>query len=249
MANADLPIPNLFLAALPEDDLNRLRPHLEVMEMPLRKILFEMGQPMPHLYFPDGGMISLLIPLEDGALLEVGVVGKEGFAGLAALLGAETAVHTSMVQLPGTGARIKTDIVRQEMQRSPALLSQVLRYAQALHVQVSQTAVCNVHHTLQERLARWLLMAHDRAASDTLALTQEFLSMMLGVRRPGVTVAATILQQTGAISYTRGRITVLDRKRLEETSCECYNMVKEQFDQLFGSTQVSQGAGAPPEGH
>jgi CRP-like cAMP-binding protein len=248
MANAHLPIPNLFLAALPEDALNRLRPHLEVMEMPLRKILFEMGQPMPHLYFPDSGMISLLIPLEDGALLEVGVVGKEGFAGLAALFGAETAVHTSMVQLPGTGARIKTDIVRQEMQRSPALLSQVLRYAQALHVQVSQTAVCNVHHTLQERLARWLLMAHDRAASDTLALTQEFLSMMLGVRRPGVTVAATILQQTGAIFYTRGRIAVLDRTRLEAASCECYGMVKEQLDQLLGSTQVLHGAGAPPEG-
>ena len=249
MANAHLPIPNLFLAALPKDDLNRLRPHLEVMEMPVRKILFETGQPIPHLYFPNSGMISLLIPLEDGALLEVGVVGKEGFAGLAALLGAETAAHTSMVQMPGTGARIKTDIMRQKMQRSPALLSRVLRYAQALHVQVSQTAVCNVHHNLQERLARWLLMAHDRAASETLPLTQEFISMMLGVRRPGVTVAATILQQTGAISYTRGRITVLDRKRLEETSCECYNMVKEQFDQLFGSIQVSQGAGAPPEGH
>jgi CRP-like cAMP-binding protein len=169
MANADLPIPNLFLAALPEDDLNRLRPHLELMEMPLRKILFETGQPIPHLYFPNSGMISLLIPLEDGALLEVGVVGKEGFAGLAALLGAETAAHTSMVQLPGTGARIQTDILRQEMQRSPALLSRVLRYAQALQGQVSQTAVCNVHHNLQERLARWLLMAHDRkrdAAAD-----------------------------------------------------------------------------------
>jgi CRP-like cAMP-binding protein len=239
MANAHLPIPNLFLAALPEDALNRLRPHLEVMEMPLRKILFEMGQPMPHLYFPDSGMISLLIPLEDGALIEVGVVGKEGFAGLAALLGAETAVHTSMVQLPGTGARIKTDTVRQEMQRSPALLSRVLRYAQALQVQVSQTAVCNVHHNLQERLARWLLMAHDRAASDTLPLTQEFLSMMLGVRRPGVTVAATILQQTGAISYTRGRIAVLDRARLEAASCECYGMVQEQFSQLLGRPQHS----------
>ena len=207
--------------------------------MPLRKILFEMGQPMPHLYFPDGGMISLLIPLEDGALIEVGVVGKEGFAGLAALFGAETAVHTSMVQLPGTGARIKTDTVRQEMQRSPALLSRVLRYAQALQGQVSQTAVCNVHHNLQERLARWLLMAHDRAASDTLPLTQEFLSMMLGVRRPGVTVAATILQQTGAISYTRGRIAVLDRARLEAASCECYGMVQVQFNQLLGRPQHS----------
>jgi CRP-like cAMP-binding protein len=144
-----------------------------------------------------------------------------------------------MVQLPGTGARIQTDIVRQEMQRSPALLSQVLRYAQALHVQVSQTAVCNVHHTLQERLARWLLMAHDRAASDTLPLTQEFLSMMLGVRRPGVTVAATILQQTGAISYTRGRIAVLDRARLEAASCECYGMVQVQFNQLLGRPQHS----------
>jgi len=230
----DLPVPNRFLAALPQDDLKRLRPHLETVDAPLRKILFEMGEPIPYLYFPDGGMTSLLIRLGDGAFIEVGVVGKEGFAGLPAVLGSKTAPHTSMIQIPGKIGRIRTSIVLEEMQRSPALLAQVHHYAQALYGQISQTAVCNVHHNLQERLARWLLMAHDRAESDVLPLTQEFLSMMLAVRRPGVTTAAHILQQTGAISYHRGSITVLDRERLEEAACECYDMVKEQFDQLLG---------------
>jgi CRP-like cAMP-binding protein len=229
-----LPIPNLFLAALPQDVFNALRPHLETVDGPLRRTLYRMGEPITHLYFPDGGMTSLVIPLEDGAMIEVGVVGKEGFAGLPALFGAEAAPHESMVQMPGKFARIRTDIVREEMRRSPALLERVLRYAQALNGQISQTAVCNVHHSLPERLARWLLMAHDRAETDELPLTQEFLSIMLGVRRPGVSSAAHILQQTGAVSYHRGRITVLDRERLEEAACECYGMVKQQFDQLLG---------------
>ena len=229
-----LPIPNLFLAALPPDDLKRLRPHFQMADEPLGKVLIEMGDPMPYLYFPDGGMTSLLIRLEDGAAIEVGVVGKEGFAGLPALLGATKAPHENMVQLPGTFARIKTGIVLVEMRRSPALLDRVLRYAQAMYGQIAQTAVCNVHHTLPERLARWLLMAHDRAETDQLPLTQEFLSIMLAVRRPGVSIAANILQQTGAIAYHRGRITVLDRERLEQAACECYGMAKEQFDHLLG---------------
>ena len=235
MASIGLPIPNLFLASLPQEDYDRLRPHLELVDLPLRRILFEMGQPIEHCYFNDGGMTSLLIRLEDGALIETGVVGKEGFAGLAALMGAETAAaHTSMTQMPGKGVRIKSSILREEMLRSPALLDRVLRYAQALNVQISQTAACNAHHELQERLARWLLMAHDRAEDDVLPLTQEFISMMLAVRRPGVTVTARALQNTGAIEYDRGRITVLDRARLEEASCECYAIVRQQFQQLLG---------------
>ena len=230
----DLPIPNRFLAALPLDDLKRLRPHFQMADEPLGKVLIEMGEPMPYLYFPDGGMMSLMIRLEDGAAIEVGVVGKEGFAGLPALLGSTKAPHESMVQMPGKFGRIRTAIVVEEMRRSPALLDRVLRYAQAMYGQIAQTAVCNVHHTLPERLARWLLMAHDRAETDQLPLTQEFLSIMLAVRRPGVSIAANTLQQTGAIAYHRGRITVLDRERLEQAACECYGMAKEQFDHLLG---------------
>jgi CRP-like cAMP-binding protein len=235
MAGIGLPIPNLFLASLPQEDYDCLRLHLEGVELPLRRILYQMEQPIQHCYFNDGGMTSLLIRLEDGALIEAGVVGKEGFAGLAALMGAETAAaHTGMIQMPGMGVRIKAGILRQEMLRRPALLDRVLRYAQALNMQISQTAACNAHHDLPERLARWLLMAHDRAEDDVLPLTQEFIAMMLAVRRPGVTVAARSLQGTGAIEYDRGRITVLDRRRLEEVSCACYGIVRKQFQRLLG---------------
>jgi CRP-like cAMP-binding protein len=198
-------------------------------------ILVEMGQPIEHCYFTDGGMTSLVIRLEDGALIEAGIVGKEGFSGLPALMGAGTASpHTNMVQMPGVGARLKASVLREAMLRSPALLDRVLVYSQALNIQISQTAVCNAHHDLNERLARWLLMAHDRADGNVLPLTQEFISIMLAVRRPGVTVAARSLQNTGAIHYERGRIHVLDRERLEEISCECYGIVREQFQRLLG---------------
>jgi CRP-like cAMP-binding protein len=232
---SDPPVSNLFLASLPPEELDRLRPHLEPVNLPLRQILYEMGQPIEHCTFIDGGMVSLLIRLEDGAMIEAGVVGKEGVVGVAALMGgADAAPHTSMVQMPGAGMRIRSGLLREAMLRSPALLDRVLRYSQALHVQISQTAACNARHDLLERLARWLLMAHDRAEGDVLPLTQEFISMMLAVRRPGVTVAARSLQATGAIDYDRGRITVLDRRRLEEASCECYGVVKQQVDRLLG---------------
>jgi CRP-like cAMP-binding protein len=230
---SDLPVPNLFLASLPQEDYERLRPHFERVTLPSRMILYEMGQPIEHCTFTDGGMTSLIIRFEDGTSVEAGVVGKEGFAGISALMGAETAGHTSMIQMPGVGARIKPGILREAMLKSPALLDRVLRYSQALNMQISQTAACNAHHELQERLARWLLMAHDRAESDALPLTQEFLSIMLAVRRPGVTIAARSLQGTGAIEYERGRIVVRDRRRLEEASCECYGIVRGQYQQLM----------------
>jgi CRP-like cAMP-binding protein len=230
----DLPIPNLFLAALPQDDYDRLHPHLEPVKLPLRRILFEAGRPIDYCYFTDGGMSSLLITLEDGAMIEAGVVGKEGFAGISAVMGAPTAYLTAMTQMPGIGVRLKPALLREAMLANPAVLDLVLRYSQAFNIQISQTAVCNARHDLQERLARWLLMAHDRAEDDVLPLTQEFISMMLGVRRPGVTVAARSLQQTGAIHYERGRITVLDRERLEEVSCECYAAVRKKFEELLG---------------
>jgi CRP-like cAMP-binding protein len=234
-ATSELPIPNLFLASLSEDDFEALQPHLEKVPLPLRLILHEMGSPIEHCYFTDGGMTSLLIRLEDGASIEAGVVGKEGFAGGAALMGLEdSAPCTSMIQMPGVGLRIAAGVLREEMLRRPGLLDRVLRFTQVLNAQISHTAACNAHHNLQERLARWLLMAHDRAESDTLPLTQEFVSMMLAVRRPGVTVAARSLQVTGAIEYERGRITVLDRERLEEASCECYGIVRGHYRRVLG---------------
>jgi CRP-like cAMP-binding protein len=233
-ATCNLPIPNLFLASLPEDDFEALRPHMEIVRLTSRLILHEMGAPIEHCYFTDGGMTSLLIRLEDGAMIEAGVVGKEGLAGCAALMGMEdSAPQTSMIQMPGTGLRIASNVLRNEMLQRPALLDRVHRFTQALNAQISHTAACNAHHNLQERLARWLLMAHDRAESDALPLTQEFISMMLAVRRPGVTVAARSLQAMGAIEYERGRIIVLDRERLEEASCECYGIVREQYRRVL----------------
>jgi CRP-like cAMP-binding protein len=231
----ELPVPNLFLASLPQDDFEALRPHLERVRLTSGQILHKMGSPIEHCYFTDGGMTSLIVDLEDGAAIEVGVVGKEGFSGGSALMGFGNASPlTSMIQMPGVGVRIAPGILRDEMQRRPALFGAVLRFMQVINIQTSHTAACNAHHNLQERLARWLLMAHDRAESDTLPLTQEFLSIMLAVRRPGVTVAARSLQATGAIDYERGRIFVRDRARLEEASCECYDLVREQYRRILG---------------
>src|SRR4051812_1541053 len=209
--------------------------------LPLRLILHEMRAPIEHCYFTDGGMTSLLINLEDGAMIEAGVVGKEGFAGGAALMGFEdSAPHTSMIQIPGVGLRIAPDVLRAEMLRRPSLLYRVHRFTQLLNIQISHTAACNAHHNLQERLARWLLMAHDRAESDALPLTQEFISMMLAVRRPGVTAAARSLQAIGAINYERGRIVVLDRARLKEAACECYGIVREYYRRMLGWSPAAQ---------
>jgi len=235
MATTNLPVSNLFLASLPATELERLRPHFESVDLPLRQPLFDTDRPIEHCYFLDVGMCSLLVPLEDGAMIEAGVVGREGFAGLPAIVGGEiTAPHTAMIQLPGRGARIGPHHLREAMLRSPEVLDRVLRFSQALSAQLSQTAVCNAHHQLSERLARWLLLAHDRGSGDVLPLTQNFVSMMLAVRRAGVTVTARSLQAAGAIDYERGQITVLDRKRLEEMSCECYEAVREQYRQLLG---------------
>jgi CRP-like cAMP-binding protein len=226
---------------LPQDDFEALRPHFECVRLPLRQILHKMGSPIEHCYFSDGGMISLLIDLEDGASIEAGVIGKEGFAGCAALMGFEDAAPlTSMIQMPGMGLRIVPDILREEMLRRPTLLEKVLRFTQVLNTQISHTAACNAHHNLPERLARWLLMAHDRAESDALPLTQEFISIMLAVRRPGVTVAARTLQAIGAIDYRHGSIAVLDRARLEEASCECYGIVREQYRRILGWPPAAQ---------
>jgi CRP-like cAMP-binding protein len=231
----DLPISNLFLSSLPAQDYEALRPHLEPVTLPSRRILHHMHAPIDHCYFADDGMISLMIQHEDGVNVEAGVVGREGFSGASAMMGFERmAPHTNMVQLPGSGVRIAVDVLHREMLIHPALLQKVMRFVQVLNVQISHTAACNARHTLQERLARWLLLAHDRSLSGELPLTQEFVSIMLGVRRAGVNAAARSLQKTGAIDYERARVVVLDRARLEEMSCECYNVVRRVYNTILG---------------
>ena len=220
---SELPIPNLFLASLPKDDFEALRPHLEKVRLPSREILHEMGTPIEHCYFTDGGMTSLLIRLEDGAMIEAGVVGKEGFAGGPALMGFEGfSPYTSMTQMPGVGLRMAASVLRTEMLRRPTLLDRVHRFSQALNAQISHTAACNAHHNLPERLARWLLMAHDRVDGDELPLTHEFLGLMLGTHRPGVTIALQALEKAGLITTRRSHITIVNRKRLEKSANGAY---------------------------
>jgi CRP-like cAMP-binding protein len=234
-----------FLSSLAPDDRLRLQPHLKPVSLRSRSLLHEIGQPIQHCYFVDHGMVSLLVRMEDGDLIEAGVVGREGMAGLSAVLGADQAQHTAMVQLPGTGVQVPAVVVRDLMLDSPTFLDRVLRFSQALNSQLSQSAACNARHSLPERLARWLLMAHDRAGSDRLELTQEFISMMLAVRRSGVTIAAHTLQATQAIEYHRGSILVRDRQLLEQASCECYEAICRQTRRLLD--WPSERAGSSPD--
>jgi len=234
--NCSLPIYNLFLTSLPQDDLKALEPHFESVRLYSHQKLQQAGAPIEYCYFSNnGGMTSLLIGLEDGSMIEAGVVGKEGFSNGASLMGFETsAPYTTMVQMPGMALRILSKVLHSEMLRRPAVLERVHRFTQLLNVQMAHTAACNARHTIQERLARWLLMAGDRAESATLLLTHEFISMMLAVRRPGVTVAARSLQGKGAINYERGRIIVLDRGLLEGAACECYAVVRRHYERVLG---------------
>lgn len=218
------PFQNRILAELPKADLDRLRPHVEAVELTTKQVVYDVGETINFIYFIEAGMASLVIALEEGSMVEVGVVGREGLAGLPALLGNQPTRHLSLVQLPGSAIRVKAEICRQHMALSPTFGERVLRFAQALQDQVAQTAVCNARHEVQERLARWLLMAHDRAGYDELPLTHEFVATMLGVRRAGVTVAAGLLKMTGAITYTRAKIHINSRQRLEEAACECYRV-------------------------
>ncbi|SDB73843.1 Crp/Fnr family transcriptional regulator [Belnapia rosea] len=229
---------NRLLAALPADDLARLWPRLEAVELPLQKVLHKPGEPIKDVYFPESGWVSMLAYLEDGDAAEVGMAGREGFVGLPVLLGADHDDIEAMVQAPGTALRMGTQAFREELERSPTLRGLLLRYALVHHGQVVRTAACNGRHHIDQRLARWLLMAHDRAEGDEFPMTHEFLSMMLAVRRAGVTTSAGTLQRAGHIQYGRGRITVTDRPGLESVACECYGVVRRSQDSLFG---VSEG--------
>jgi CRP-like cAMP-binding protein len=224
---------NRLIDTLPQDDFDQVIPHLERVSLPIRTVLHQPGRLIGDIYFLTQGMVSVVATLEDGGAVEVGVIGNEGFAGIPALLGAETATHDVYMQIAGVGLQMKTSAMREVMERSPAFRDNLFRFVQFSLTQVSQTAACNVRHSVEQRLARWLLMADDRAAAETLLLTQEFLAIMLGVQRPGVSIAAGTLKQAGVIAYRHGRITIADREALQSASCECYRVVNDEFRRLF----------------
>jgi CRP-like cAMP-binding protein len=227
------PEQNRLLAALPESVLARLQPHLELVHMPLGYVLYESGTKLLNVYFPTTSIVSLLYVMEDGASAEIAVVGKEGILGIALFMGGETTPSRAIVQSAGYGFRLDAQLLKDEFNRAGPLMQLLLRYTQALITQMSQTAVCNRHHSVHQQLCRWLLMSLDRLPSNELSMTQELIANMLGVRREGVTEAAGKLQRAGLILYNRGRITVLDRPGLEAQTCECYNVVKKEFDRLL----------------
>jgi CRP-like cAMP-binding protein len=227
---------NLLLAMLPADDLSSLLPMLTAVDFPLRLQLHPQDDAIKFVYFPTSGMVSLVANLIDGTQAEVGIVGREGMVGSSLLCGIDTPFVESMVQMAGAGLQMNVSDFRGLLESNTPFRSQILRYYEALLAQIMQTAACNGRHGLEQRLARWLLMAHDRTEGDTLHLTQEFIAMMLGVHRPSITITAGILQRAGLIKYAAGQITVLDRPSLEAACCECYDMVKSRHFALLGTT-------------
>ena len=236
IATYDPPDPrqNHLLAALPDADYKRLRPNLESITLPLGAVLYESGGKLGYVYFPTDSIISLLYVMEDGSSAEIAVTGYEGLVGIALFMGGETTPSRAVVQCAGYGYRLRASVLKREFERGGPLQLLLLRYTQALITQMSQTAVCNRHPSVEHQLCRWLLLSLDRVRSNELAMTQELIANMLGVRREGVTEAAGKLQKAGLIHYSRGQITVLDRPQLEAHVCECYAAVKREYARLLG---------------
>jgi CRP-like cAMP-binding protein len=232
------PRTNQLLAALPLAEWQRWQPQLEAVELPLGQVLYESGSTLGHVYFPTTAIVSLLYVMQDGASAEIAVVGREGIVGVALFMGGESTPSRAVVQSAGHGFRLNAKAVKLEFEASPAVMHLLLRYTQALITQMAQTAVCNRHHSLDEQLCRWLLLSLDRLSGSELNMTQELIANMLGVRREGVTEAALKLQKAGLIQYSRGRILVLDRPGLELRSCECYAVVKKEYDRLLPATAL-----------
>jgi len=228
-------VSNQLLARLPHDTLAALLPKFTSIAMESGQGLYRADMPIDAVYFPEAGMISMVANLSDGVQAEVGIVGPEGMLGMPIVSGVDTSYVEAMVQIPGTALRMAERDFRQELERSAPLRSLMLRYSEAMKAQIMQTAACNGRHSLEQRLARWLLMAHDNVEGDALRLTQEFIAMMLGVHRPSITVAAGVLQKAGLIRYGKGIITVHDRVALEAASCECYGAVRKRFSTLLGT--------------
>jgi CRP-like cAMP-binding protein len=227
------PKQNQLLAALPKGETQRWLPHLESVDMPLGSVVYESGGSLSHVYFPTTSIVSLLYVLESGASAEIAVVGNEGIVGVSLFMGGGSTPSRAVVQSAGQGFRLKAALMKVEFDRAGPALHLLLRYTQALITQMAQTAVCNRHHSLDQQLCRWLLLSLDRLQGSELVMTQELIANMLGVRREGVTEGALKLQQAGLIRYARGHITVLDRAALEKRSCECYAVVKKEYDRLL----------------
>ena len=229
------PLQNQLLATLPDAEYQRLEKDLELVHLPLGEVLYESGCKLHYAYFPTNSIVSMLYVLEDGASAEVAIVGNEGLLGIALFMGGETTPSRAVVQSAGWGYRLKAHLIKAEFRRSGPLMNLLLRYTQALITQMTQTAVCNRHHSIEQQLCRWLLLSLDRLTGDSLTMTQDLIANMLGVRREGVTEAAGKLQRAGYIRYSRGHITVLDRPGLEKRVCECYEVVKLEFDRLLSA--------------
>jgi CRP-like cAMP-binding protein len=227
------PTENHLLAALPDVEWQRWQPQLERVEMPLGQVLYESGGTLSHVYFPTTAIVSLLYVMESGASAEIAVVGNEGIVGISLFMGGDSTSSRAVVQSAGQGLRLKAQIMKDDFNRAGPVLHLLLRYTQALITQMAQTAVCNRHHSLDQQLCRWLLLSLDRLQGNELVMTQELIANMLGVRREGVTEGALKLQNAGLIRYARGHISVLDRDGLERRTCECYGVVKKEYDRLL----------------
>ena len=238
MANTRDPKQNHLLAALPQAEWERWLPQLEWVDMPLGHVVYESGGTQSHVYFPTTSIVSLLYVMENGASAEIAVVGNEGVVGISLFMGGESTPSRAVVQSAGHGFRLSSSVIKEEFNRAP-VLHLLLRYTQALITQMAQTAVCNRHHSLDQQLCRWLLLSLDRLNSNELVMTQELIANMLGVRREGVTEGALKLQASGCIRYSRGRITVLDRPALEQRTCECYLVVKREYERLLPGVMAS----------
>jgi CRP-like cAMP-binding protein len=224
---------NHLLGVLPPEQWARWCAQLEWVDMPLGQVLYESGRTLSHVYFPTTAIVSLLYVMENGASAEIAVVGQEGLVGISLFMGGESTPSRAVVQSAGQGYRLRASVVKEEFNRAGPVMHLLLRYTQALITQMAQTAVCNRHHSLDQQLCRWLLLSLDRLDTSELVMTQELIANMLGVRREGVTEGALKLQAAGLIRYARGHITVLDRPGLERRTCECYAVVKKEYDRLL----------------
>jgi len=225
---------NRLLTALPSSEYDRLRPALQEVSFALGQVVYEFGGHLDYVYFPTTAIVSLLYTMENGSTAEMGLTGNDGVVGIALFMGGGTMPNRAVVQSSGGALRMTAKVLQDEFARGGKFQALLLRYTQALITQISQTAVCNRLHSVEQQLCRWLLLSHDRVPSDELIMTQELIGDMLGVRREGVTLAAGRLQAEGAISYVRGHITILDRSKLEQSVCECYKVVRDEFDRLLG---------------
>jgi CRP-like cAMP-binding protein len=239
MAPSPDPRQNHLLAVLPAPELERWLPQLEPVTLPLGQVLYESGVALEHVYFPTTAIVSLLYVMEDGASAEIAVVGNEGVVGVSLFMGGESTPSRAVVQSAGRGLRLKAQLMKDEFNRAGPVMHLLLRYTQALITQMAQTAVCNRHHSLDQQLCRWLLLSLDRLPGNELVMTQELIANMLGVRREGVTEGALKLQEAGLIRYARGHITVLDRTALEKRTCECYAVVRKEYDRLLPNRLAS----------